>query len=104
MVSDIRKALDAIAERAGWSAGAIRSKQFRHTYTAARLQTLDRGHPVAPFTVDRELGHTSTSMVEKVYAKLGQVRHRSEVVEHRIAQHLDHAPARKRLEALRAVT
>jgi hypothetical protein len=28
---------------------------FRHTYCAARLQTLDRGAPVAPHTVAKEL-------------------------------------------------
>jgi integrase len=101
MVSDFRKALDAIATRAGWSAGEIRSRIFRTTYTAARLQTLDRGHPVSVFTVSRELGHTSTRMVEQVYARLGQVRHRAEVVEFRLADHMGHPPLRERLSALR---
>ena len=32
MVEDWRKSLDAVAARAGWKPGAIRSKQFRHTY------------------------------------------------------------------------
>jgi integrase len=39
------KALDQLAERAGWQQGEIRSKMFRHTYCSARLQTLDRGAP-----------------------------------------------------------
>ncbi|MBA3497079.1 MAG: hypothetical protein H0T86_08240 [Gemmatimonadales bacterium] len=42
---------------------------------------------VSPFTVSRELGHGSRAMVEEVYAHLGTMRHRSEVVEYRIEQH-----------------
>src|SRR3989442_11151423 len=57
MVTDFRKLLDAVAERAGWKAGEIRGKMFRHTYCAARLQTLDNGAAGSVFTVGRELGH-----------------------------------------------
>lgn len=85
MVVDLRKALDRIAARAGWQPGEIRTKIFRHSYCAARLQTLDNGAPVAPYTVSRELGHSSTTMVEKVYSHLGRVRHRAEAVEYRLA-------------------
>lgn len=87
MLTDWRKSLDAIAERAGWKAGEIRSKAFRHTYTAARLQTLDNGAPVSIYTVARELGHSSDSMVRRVYGHLGNIRHRAEVVEYRVEQH-----------------
>ncbi len=87
MVQDLHRVLDSVAEQAGWKAGEIRSKMFRHTYTAARLQTLDQGAPVSVYTVRKELGHGSTAMVERVYAHLGQVRHRSEVVEYRVEQH-----------------
>src|SRR5690606_8030348 len=66
--------------RAGLEAGSLRTKMFRHTYCAARLQTLDRGAPVSTYTVARELGHESEAMVRRVYAHLGEVRHRSEVV------------------------
>lgn len=83
MLRDVRKALDKVGERAGFEHGLIRTKLFRHTYCAARLQTLDRGAPVSLYTVSRELGHSSTAMVEKVYSHLGQVRHRSEAVEFR---------------------
>lgn len=86
-VGDIRKTLDAVAARAGWKSGEIRSKMFRHTYCAARLQTLDGGHPVSPYTVGRELGHGGTDLVEQVYSHLGNVRHRSEAVEYRVEQH-----------------
>ena len=41
-------------------------------------------------------------MVERVYAHLGAMRHRSEVVEYRIEQHVD--VARDRLQALGVVT
>jgi integrase len=60
---------------------------FRHSYCAARLQTLDGGAPVSPFTVSRELGHGSQKMVEDVYSHLGTMRHRTEWVEYRVEQH-----------------
>jgi integrase len=86
---DIHRLLDRVAKRAGLGAGEFRSKAFRHTYCAARLQTLDRGAPVSIYTVARELGHGSDEMVKRIYAHLGDVRHRAEVVEYRVEQHLD---------------
>jgi integrase len=99
MLTDFRKLLDAMAERAGWRRGEIRSKMFRHTYCAARLQTLDRGAPVSEFTVARELGHGGEAMVRRVYGHLGQVRHRAEEVEYRIEAFQD--KLKGRLAALR---
>jgi integrase len=64
-----------------------RSKRFRHTYCAARLQTIDQGAPVSQFTVARELGHGGDSLLTRVYGHLGQVRHRADVVEYRVEQH-----------------
>ena len=87
MLHDVRKLLDRIAGRVGYQPGEIRSKMFRHTYCAARLQTLDQGAPVSVFTVAREMGHGGDSMVRRVYGHLGTVRHRAEVVEYRIEQH-----------------
>ena len=87
MLTDIRKLVDAVAIRAGWKAGEITTKMFRHTYISARIQTTQNGAPVAAFTVAREVGHSSTAMIEKVYGHLGQVQHRSEVVEYRTKQH-----------------
>ena len=98
MLTDTRKLMDHVAARAGWKSGEIRTKMFRHTYCAARLQTLDGGAPVSPFTVSRELGHTSPAMVQHVYSHLGAVRHRSEVVEYRIEQH--RKALGKRIQAL----
>ncbi len=89
MITDVRKALDRIAGRAGWKPGEIRSKMFRHTYCAARLQTLDHGAPVSPFTVAKELGHGGDSLVKRIYGHLGEVRHRSDVVEYRVENHED---------------
>ncbi len=83
MVVELRKQLDAVAERAGWKAGEIRTKAFRHTYCAARLQTLDGGAPISPFTVAREMGHGGMALVNRVYGHLGTVRHRVEHVEYR---------------------
>ena len=87
LITDFRKSLDAVAGRCGWNKGEIRSKMFRHTYCSARLQTLDGGAPVSPFTVSKELGHGGLLMMEQVYGHLGQIRHRSDVVEYRIEQH-----------------
>ena len=78
MIGDVRNLLDRVARRAGIETGGIRTKAFRHTYCAARLQTLDQGAPVSTYTVARELGHESEAMVWKVYAHLGIVRNRSE--------------------------
>lgn len=59
-LQDIHRLLDRVAKRAGLGAGELRSKAFRHTYCAARLQTLDRGAPVSIYTVARELGLAPT--------------------------------------------
>jgi integrase len=83
MLRDMRKLLDAVAARVGWKPGEIRAKMFRHTYTAARLQTLDQGAPVSVYTVAKELGHGGEAMVRRVYGHLGQVRQRGEAVEYR---------------------
>jgi len=40
-------------------------------------------------SVSRELGHSSTAMVEKVYSHLGTIRHRAEMVEYRVEQHAE---------------
>ena len=37
---------------------------LRHRYTAARLQTTDGGAPVSVYTVMRELGHSTLSLIE----------------------------------------
>lgn len=87
ILTDTRELLDHVAARAGWKRGEIRSRMFRHTYAATRLQTLDGGAPVSIYTVSRELGHSSPAMVQRVYAHLGTVRHRSEAVEYRVEQH-----------------
>jgi integrase len=81
-IVDLRKSLDAVSQRLGRDPGGVRSRQFRHTYCAARLQTLDRGAPVAPYTVAKEMGHGGTQLVNRIYGHLGTIRHRSEVVEY----------------------
>ncbi|MCH7564323.1 MAG: hypothetical protein IH968_10925 [Gemmatimonadetes bacterium] len=98
MLQDLRKMLNATGKRASFTGGEITSKMFRHTYCAARLQTLDRGAPVSPWTVAREMGHGGRSLTDRVYGHLGDVRHRSEVVEYRVEQHK--AALSERLEAL----
>ena len=103
MITDIRKQMDGIAGTAGWQPGEIRTKIFRHTYCAARLQTLDQGFPIATYTVARELGHGGDSLIKRVYGHLGQVRHRAEHVEFRIEQHRDREGIRDRLKELRTL-
>lgn len=75
------KHLDRAARIAGIEK-RITPQVFRVTYCAARLQTMDNGAPVAAWTVKTEMGHSSLSMVEKVYGRLGTVRHRSNAVEY----------------------
>lgn len=82
MIRDIRKALDHISERVGWQKGEVRTKAFRHTFCAAALQLLDRGHPISPWTVAKWMGHGGQSLVDRIYGHLGEVRHRSDVLEY----------------------
>lgn len=82
LITDIRKAVDEVTEAVSLGRGNIRPYAFRHTYAAARLQTLDKGAPVSIYTVARELGHGSEELVKQVYGHLGTHRHRSEVVEY----------------------
>jgi integrase len=82
MLTDFRKVLGRITARAGWTPGTITSRMFRHTYCAARLQTVDRGAPVGEFTVGRELGHGGFALVRRIYGHLGTIRHRADVVEY----------------------
>jgi integrase len=105
-ITDLRGALDEIAAAAGWAKGEVRTKAFRHTYCAARLQTLDRGYPVSMYTVAKELGHGGDTLVKRVYGHLGDIRHRSEVVEFRptIIRRIPNAVVRKAFaERLRKV-
>ena len=85
MIRDIRKALDHIAERAGWQKGEVRTKAFRHTFCAAALQLLDRGHPISPWTVARWMGHGGQRLVDRIYGHLGEVRHRAETLEYHVS-------------------
>jgi integrase len=63
---------------------------LRHTYTAARLQTLDNGQPVSPWTVACELGHRDVNLIQRTYGHLLKTRHRSDSVEYREAKVLEH--------------
>ena len=107
-ITDLRDMLDRVAVRAGflkpvldertgkqasgangwllWTGQRIRTRPFRVSYTAARRQTLDRGAPVSLEMIAGELGHASRDIVERVYKRIGKVRHRSEAVEFRWEQ------------------
>jgi integrase len=62
---------------------------LRHSYVAARLQTLDQGSSVSPFTVAREVGHRSLKLIEDTYGHLLHTRHRMPVLEYKEAKVLD---------------
>ena len=80
--------LSGIVENTGiWKAREIHPYIFRHTYCAARLQTLDGGALVSAYTVGKEMGHGGDALVRRVYGHLGTVRHRSAWVEFRVEQH-----------------
>jgi integrase len=82
MITDMRCALKRVAKASKLDDDRMHLHAFRHTYCAARLQTLDGGKPVSTYTVACELGHGSEAMVRQVYGHLGEVRHRAEVVEY----------------------
>ncbi len=67
----------------------VTTHTFRHTYAATRIQTLDHGAPVSPYTVMRELGHRSLKLIEETYGHLQNRRSRSDVVEYREPQTLE---------------
>ena len=74
MIRDSRKALDHVSVRAGWQKGEVRTKAFRHSFCAAALQLLDRGHPISPWTVARWMGHGGQSLVDQVYGPWRRIR------------------------------
>lgn len=63
-----------------WIVPPLRTKMLRHSWAAARIQTLDHGHPVALYTVSKEMGHMSMKMLERIYAHLGVIRVRGDEV------------------------
>ncbi len=102
MVDDIRKSLDTTARRCGVDGGKLRTRQFRHTYCSARLQTVQRilkpgGDPndetsweyieVTKFQVQKEMGHGGSQLVDRIYGHAQKNPIRSDVVEYRVEQH-----------------
>ena len=88
LLTDIRGSLSAAV--ADTKIGKeVTTHTLRHTYAATRIQTLDHGAPVSPYTVMRELGHRSLKLIEETYGHLQDRRNRSEFVEYREAQILE---------------
>lgn len=69
-----------LGDGTGRDTATLGTRILRHSYCAARLQTLDHGAPISPYTVARELGHTDLSMVLRIYGHLGTIRCRHEEV------------------------
>lgn len=59
-------------------------RSWRPTYCTARAQTTDHGAPIALGTVRQEMGHSSMTMIARVYERLGDVRPRGPHVEYRL--------------------
>jgi integrase len=85
MLRDIRAGIQSAAKRAKIMKH-LTPHVFRHTYASTRLQTLDHGAPVSPYTVMKELGHRSIKLIEDTYGHLLTVRPRLSVVEYREAE------------------
>ena len=81
LLTDLRAGLKNALESAGITK-RVTWHTLRHTYAAARLQTTDAGAPVSPYTVMKELGHGSLTLIEETYGHLMETRHRSQVVEY----------------------
>ena len=77
-IGDWRKVWDAIATRAGFSKGQIRTRVFRTSYITHRLACIDQGAPIDPYQVAREVGHSSLAMIMKVYGRVQRRRVRME--------------------------
>jgi len=88
MLDNVDGSLDKIGRRAGIEVPRLHT--FRHSYVSARIQTLDVGHPVALFTVAREVGHSTTRLIEERYGHLVHVATRSEIVEFRLDHYAEH--------------
>lgn len=103
MLDKINKSLDGVGKLADMAPGELRTRIFRHTYCAARLQTVERVQlqdgsvelvPMDPFAVGRELGHGGGALVDRIYGHTGRARHRSLVVEYRLEQHREELAGR----------
>ena len=95
MLKDIRGTLATLVDEARINKD-VTMYTARHTYIASRLQTMDNGHPVSPYTVMKEAGHKSFAMIEKHYGHLLETRHRIPVVEYREAEVVPLQNRRKR--------
>jgi hypothetical protein len=54
---------------------------------------------VSAYTVAKEMGHSSVTLIDDVYGHRGEVRHRSEVIEYRVEHH--EAKLRERIQLVR---
>jgi integrase len=83
-IGDWRKTLDAIAMRAGWSRGQVRTRAFRTSYITHRLACLEAGAPIDPYQVAREVGHSDLRLIMKVYGRVQRRRIRMEELAFRV--------------------
>lgn len=88
MLTNVSYGLSTALERAEIDKN-VTLHNLRHTYTAARLQTLEHGHPVSPYTVVRELGHKNLDQLMDTYGHVQQRPIRKEGVEYRETEVID---------------
>jgi integrase len=98
-VTDWRKALDRVAERAGYPAGAVRTRRFRTSYITHRLLSLDNGVPVTVEQVRQEVGHASYDTIAETYARASRYRERLDPFEFRVEKYRERLA--EKLERLR---
>ena len=116
MVGDLRRTLDRLGKLCGMRPREVRTRAFRHTYCATRLQTvttiLRPGHKptdedawsyeaVSHDAVARELGHGGHELVKRIYGHRARDPHRSNEVAYRVEEHREKLG--KRLSALEAM-
>lgn len=100
---DARKALNAVADRAGIPRKMLRSRPLRASYATNRLLSLDEGREVTPEAVRQELGHSKRSGVleDRYVKKLRLRRWRLDPFAFRIETYADEPGVAARLERMR---
>jgi integrase len=85
-ITDLRDLLDRVGRRAGWQDGEVRTRPFRVTYATAGSRPSTMALRCRPGPWRRSSGLPGQ---EDMYGRIGEVRHRADVVEYRVEQHFE---------------